>query len=735
MATPEEQLKNIQQIQQALEDGFRNLTLGIQNVAEEIGEATDNLITFNTISKDITRTIRSISKANEDLISNQVKLNKGQLESKKIQQQIDQIEAKRLVSQTRLNSLQNELNDALASGRITTAEVAAKQAIIANLTAEIARSSQEVTNEYEKQLKESEKIEGVMGNLGGIVKGLNKIPILGNLINSEKVLEKMQETAAKTKNTFAVMGTGILEVGKSITKGLVDPLTVATFLINSLLKANKQTVELGKELGKDSYAYRENLAAAARSSSNLNVTTSNLIEAYSQISQATGFAYEFTADQLETQVKLTKQVGLQADEAAQIQRLSVLTDKSSEKIYQSFVKGLVAARNQFKVGINFKATLAEAAKVSGQLAANLGYNPERIAKAVVATKAFGMTLDQVAKSGESLLNFETSIENELKAELITGKQINLERARAAALVGDQVALAEELAANIGSSAEFTTMNVIQQKSLAEAVGMTTDELAETLRRREEAIKQGKSLAQITEEEATAALERQTIQDKFNATILKLQDIIVNLAAGPLGDLVSGFASLLDNALVLYPIVGAIGGILVGKMVTGIFSFGKGLVAAIPKMASLLGLSSANAVASITAAEAVTLGLATVGIIAGIASAVSAMNSATSEAAANTQQVKDGIAPSSKGPFTITDAFGATAITATGDSLAVSPNVTNGGDSGLMTAINELRNAVNALANKPTPAMAIQVGAEKLGEVVGRQSETGTNQYKNAYRLA
>ena len=60
----------------------------------------------------------------------------------------------------------------------------------------------------------------------------------------------------------------------------------------------------------------------------------------------------------------------------------------------------------------------------------------------------------------------------------------------------------------------------------------------------------------------------------------------------------------------------------------------------------------------------------------------------------------------------------------------------GGDnSGLMAAINELRNAVNALANKPAPAMAIQVGAEKLGEVVGRQAETGTNQYKNAYRLA
>jgi len=218
MPTPEEQLRNVQQIQQALEDGFRSLTASIQNVAEEIGEATDDLITFNTISKDITRTVKSISKANEDLISNQVRLNKGQLESKKIQQQLEQIQSKKLISQNRLNSLQNELNDALATGRITAADAAIKQATIANLTAETARSAQETIDSFKRQLEEAEKIEGVMGNLGGIVKGLNKVPILGNLINSERVLEKMQKTAAKTKNTFAVMGIGILEIGKSIGK-------------------------------------------------------------------------------------------------------------------------------------------------------------------------------------------------------------------------------------------------------------------------------------------------------------------------------------------------------------------------------------------------------------------------------------------------------------------------------------------------------------------------------------
>jgi hypothetical protein len=37
-------------------------------------------------------------------------------------------------------------------------------------------------------------------------------------------------------------------------------------------------------------------------------------------------------------------------------------------------------------------------------------------------------------------------------------------------------------------------------------------------------------------------------------------------------------------------------------------------------------------------------------------------------------VEDGIAPASKGPFTITDSYGNMAITAKGDSLAVSPNI-------------------------------------------------------------
>jgi hypothetical protein len=407
----------------------------------------------------------------------------------------------------------------------------------------------------QERLKEEIKINQTLGITGKLVDGI--VGTLGKLGIESSFFENLKEDmrdAAKSGDRWAVVSTATKGIFKGIGESLKDPVTqltilvkLANFFFKAALTANAESVELGKSLGYGAdraNAFRESMVAIERSSNNLNVTTANLTQAFGELAAATGFAYGFTADQLETQIKLTKQVGLTAEEAANIQKFSLLTGKTSEQTYKSFVKGLNATSNQLKVGINFKATLAEALKVSGQLSANLGNDPIRIAKAIVQAKAFGMTLEQTSKAGESLLNFESSIENELKAELLTGKQLNLERARAAALQGDQVTLAEELAKNVGTAADFTKMNVLQQKALAESVGMTSDELADTLVKREQALASGKSLAQVTEEERIKALERQNVQDKFNAAVEKLQSLFGNLLAGPLG----GFLDMLSGAL-------------------------------------------------------------------------------------------------------------------------------------------------------------------------------------------
>ena len=49
---------------------------------------------------------------------------------------------------------------------------------------------------------------------------------------------------------------------------------------------------------------------------------------------------------------------------------------------------------------------------------------------------------------------------------MTGKQLNLEGARAAALRGDQAALAAEMRKEIGTIAEFEGMNVLQREDFS-----------------------------------------------------------------------------------------------------------------------------------------------------------------------------------------------------------------------------------------------------------------------------
>jgi hypothetical protein len=548
---PKETLKETLETVEILKDSFNSLGAIIKNTI------TDNLFEVDAITKsigknlsnDITKGFNSLGKKSEEILKNQELLSKGQVKSKDIQKQINQLTDKKL-------SLETDINNALKNNLINTTQHR-------NLQEELKEKIKETTDELNNQLIKSQKIEKSMGNLGRLVEGLNKIPILGQFIKTEDVLTAMRQKAAETGSKFQTMLAGIKAIGTNIKDGILDPLTLISFFLKAAVTANKESVNISKNLGygaANADRVRSNFVDIESSARNLNVTTANLNEAFNQLSESTGFVTEYSGDALTTQIKLTKQLGLTGDEAAGVYKFSVLTGQSSEATYQSMLKGYVATRNSLNVGVPFKAAIAEASKVSGQLAANMGYNAENTIRGVVATRALGTSLEQAKSQGESLLDFQSSIENELKAELITGQQLNLERARAAALMGDQVTVAEELAAQGMTAAKFSGMNVIAQKSFAEALGTTSDELANQLAKREMAIASGKSLAQITAEEAEEAAERQDIQEKFNAAMLKLQSIIGNLLAGPLGsflDLLSGALEIINYFATPLKIIGGL----------------------------------------------------------------------------------------------------------------------------------------------------------------------------------
>ena len=106
---------------------------------------------------------------------------------------------------------------------------------------------------------------------------------------------------------------------------------------------------------------------------------------------------------------------------------------------------------------------------------------QNLIQAGVAAAKLGLSMDQVKSTTESLLSFEESIEKQMEASLLLGRQINLDRARQLALTGDQAGMMEEVLRQVGGEAEFNRLNVIQRRALAKSVGVNVEQLSRLVR--------------------------------------------------------------------------------------------------------------------------------------------------------------------------------------------------------------------------------------------------------------
>jgi len=253
---------------------------------------------------------------------------------------------------------------------------------------------------------------------------------------------------------------------------------------------------------------------------------------------------------------------------------------TGEFMAQARLKG-----QELGVALNEKDLLKEIQNVSAATTLSFGKNPALLAEAVATTKALGLEMGQVESIADSLLNFEQSIANEMEAELLLGKDLNLEKARQAALDNDLVTLAEEINSQIGSSADFAEMNRIQQEAAAAAVGMNREELANMLFTQEQLVglsaeetalrekqindleAKGLSQAEIKEELANTSLEQLEeqagITDRINASIEKMKEAFgaVALAVAPLFDgMATFFAYLAESPMLMGTLLGVMGGL-------------------------------------------------------------------------------------------------------------------------------------------------------------------------------
>jgi hypothetical protein len=294
------------------------------------------------------------------------------------------------------------------------------------------------------------------------------------------------------------------------------------------------------------------------------LTHMSMLKAQNELQESTDQLGLYTQQNVQSQMFLTKQLDMQADEAAKINQIALISSKTTAEVIDLTYEQTAALNKENGTRFRGKEILAAVAKIEGSLAVNYKNNPKLIAQAVVQAKALGLSLEQAAKASSSLLDFESSISNELEAELLTGKQFNLEKARSLALDGKSAEAAREMLKNIGGMAEFEKMNVIARESVAKAMGMTSDELSNSLRTQElmkgvsqetlkaikesgDASKYNSMLSSATNaQEMKAAESKVTKQLEFEASMERVKSQLAVLTAGPLLKIVDLIVSATKN---------------------------------------------------------------------------------------------------------------------------------------------------------------------------------------------
>ena len=468
------------------------------------------------------------------------------------------------------------------------ADQALKQAFINEQLEDENKNSERRLADFEKYLTSFEKFKSKLVFIVNKIKEFPGIQTSLNFINTQLDAIGISFNAI-LKNVLALDKT-LTEFGKSVQVSKEGARTLA----DSFQETSFEASQINKNV------------------SSTQASIKNQIEANNELNKSLGTGALFTKQSRIDQIELVKGMGLQGEEGAKIYGLGKLNNMTAHQTAVAIGDQVVNTRKATGITLDYRKVLSDVAKVGGQLSAQYKNNPALLAQAVTQAQLLGLTLEQTAKMGSSLVDdFAGSLSKELEAELLTGKALNLEQARYYALMGDSAKAAKELMDNVGGIEEYQQLNVLQQKSLAAAIGLTTDELATSLKQQEllkgtafetqaafeevarEAARTGdytKLNAQLAQaangEELAKQASQISNQEKFQMAIEKLQETVANLVNGPFGTLIDKFATLLGQAGTLKFIIGSIASIIGIKMVGGVYNVGLGIAKAIPKFAAL-----------------------------------------------------------------------------------------------------------------------------------------------------
>lgn len=337
---------------------------------------------------------------------------------------------------------------------------------------------------------------------------------------------------AKQRSLFGIIQTSIKTV-LDFALAIDDELVKQNRELGFSVKANRDLNDLTLEIYKNNAANGLTLDDAVKSTMALTKTfgksfaqTKGLAENLAQLENKMGIAAESSAMFLDNMGAVARDVNSSSDS-------SII-----------FAKQISEAS-----GVPLNDLMKEAAESSGDLAIFSGQSGTNILKAAANAKLLGVSLNSFVNASSKSLQFQSSIQAELKASVLLGKNLNLQALRRAAFNKDTLGVERELQNIIKRTGKsLKDLDPIQMQALADATGLTAEEMLKIENRRKLDNKTLKEIEKINKS-TLADKEKSARQDAISAANLNQVRLLGTRISGLLAEVVVPLIPQINRVMV------------------------------------------------------------------------------------------------------------------------------------------------------------------------------------------
>lgn len=325
------------------------------------------------------------------------------------------------------------------------------------------------------------------------------IPIIGTALSDG--ISKAAEGMKKTISDFTSKSGSILKRGFSAAFGIIKALLtgilvagIALFmsLYNKAKNATKEFSTSMTETARTLNMSKKTVQEIGKGVGDWVHYGSAWATTINQIKDDMGYLPALTAQENKLVAKLAANAGLSSEHISTMYELSVKNGMELDK-WTSMQEKKINMLNA-ELGVNFsqRDVIVEISSASDETLAMFGKQNAELEKQVLIGKKIGLNLNQQAQIAKSLLDIESSIEKEMEARVLTGKELNFDKARELALNGDISGASAEILEQVGGIDEFNKMNIIQKQAIADAAGLEVGALQTSLETKKQMEEGGQS---------------------------------------------------------------------------------------------------------------------------------------------------------------------------------------------------------------------------------------------------